>query len=216
MKQLSLPIDEELLESCDFLVANCNEEAYQFLIDKYNVHNVPFKKIILAGPKAAGKSRLAKMWASNEGLYLNCRTESLNIKIAQDCSRLVIDDFDLADEVELLHLLNHCMSKDIVTLMVSNEKPHFQLLDLISRLNSAYHLVMLPPGNDMAMVVLQEMCIMNKIKVSQITLEYMSNNLSIKNFVDLWRLRLELKRACIDKILDTNIFRKVYDKGYRM
>jgi chromosomal replication initiation ATPase DnaA len=218
MKQLSLPVDEEFLtKTTEFFVTGCNEEAHKFLIDLYDPKHVPFSRIVLMGPKASGKSRLAKMWVGN-GLYVNCRTDSLDIKVDRKYERAVIDNFELSDETELLHMINRCVDSGVVVLLVGTSKVQFKIPDLQSRLNSAYQLQILPPDNDLVLMMIQEMCFLNKIKVNSTALDFIKHNINFSTFTDLLSFKLCLQRLCEDNRmkLDVNILRQAYDSWHRV
>lgn len=218
MKQLSLPVDEEFLtKTTEFFVTSCNEEAHKFLIDLYDPKNIPFSRIVLIGPKASGKSRLAKMWVGN-GLYINCRTDSLDIKIDKKYERVVVDNFELTDETELLHMINRCFDNGVVILLVGTSKIQFKIHDLKSRVNASYQLQIFPPDDDLVLFMIQEMCFINKIKVNSGALDYIRSNVHFSTFTDLLSFKLQLQRLCEDNRmkLDVNILKQAYDTWHRV
>lgn len=217
MKQLALPINEEFFSSYEFFVTKCNEEAYRMLISEYDIQNLPFQRIVLTGPQSCGKSRLAKLWLKN-GLYINCRFESCNVRVQEHYKKVVIDNFSLANEVELLHTINECISKDKIILLVNDVNFSVHLPDLRSRINSAYHLQIHNPDQEMACLMLREMLLVNKIKVSKDTIDFIQNYIQFDDFINLLQFRIQLLRVCEDHrmTLNLNTFKKLYDHWNRV
>gem|GEM_PF-5843301 len=213
MKQLSLPISTELADCCEFLVSSCNKEAYNMLIDEISTSN----RLILSGPRMSGKSRLAKLWC-HDGLYLNCKYDDLDFTNLGSSQRLVVDNYHLGNEIELFHIINRCSEHGIDLLLVSSEKHSFRLPDLISRLNASFPLLIFQPDYDFCFLVIQELTIMNNIKVKSSTLDYIKQIIKFDNYCDLWKFRVQLKIACDENknILDIETFRKIYDNRSRL
>ncbi len=213
MKQISLPIVVEPSDCCEFLVSTCNEEAYKLLIEQYTFTH----RITLLGPQMSGKTRLAKLWCG-DGFYINCENDELNFRAINHYNCLVIDNFNLANETELFHTLNRCNDRGIDVLLVSSEKHNFKLPDLISRVNASFPLQIFAPDVNFCTLVVQELCIMNSIKLKNTTLDYIKYNIRFDNFADLWRFRMQLKIACDENrmVLDINIFKVVYDNWCRV
>jgi chromosomal replication initiation ATPase DnaA len=208
MKQLSLPISSEPRDCCEFLVSKCNEEAYKMLIEQFSTSS----RTILSGPKMSGKTRLAKLWCS-DGLYLDCKYDDLDFTNLGKLSQFVIDNYHLGNEVELFHIINRCGEYGIDLLLVSSEKCNFKLPDLVSRLNGSFPLLIFEPDCDFCFLVIQELTIINKIKVKNSTLDYIKQNIKFDNYCDLWKFRSELKAACDENrnVLDMETFKRIYD-----
>ena len=215
MKQLALPIVPEPSDCFEFLVSSCNENAYISLIEKFSyiLHN----RVIINGPSMCGKTRLAKLWCQDD-FYINCENAQLDFHIATNQSRFVIDNFHLADEIELFHTINRCSNRKINLLLVAGAKHNFKLPDLISRLNASCKLFISSPDNDFCLLVIQELCFMNKIKLRNNTLSYIKEHINFNTFPNLWRFRVELKIACDNNgmALDIDTFKKVYDNWRRL
>lgn len=212
MKQLFLPIVTELPECSEFLVSSCNQDAYKLMIEQCAPQYISPSRIMLIGPKMSGKTRLGKLWCGN-GLYIDCKQNTLDFKIITKHSRCVIDNFYYSDEDELFHTINRCHDYGINLLLISNEKHNFILPDLVSRLNSALQLRILPPDNEFCILVIQELSIIHKLKLTNTTLDYIKRTIHFNNFINLWDFRVKLKHACDinNMVLDIEIFRKVYD-----
>jgi chromosomal replication initiation ATPase DnaA len=217
MKQLLLPVVVEPSDCCEFLVSSCNHESYKFLVEKFPFKDKSHCRITLIGPKMSGKTRLAKLWCG-DGLYINCEDDLLDFRLIGNQYRVVVDNFNLADEVQLFHTINRCAERAVSLLLVSNEKYSFKLVDLVSRLNASYPLKILPPDSGFCLLVVQELCIMNRIRLKNTTLDYIRGAIKFDNFPDLWLFRVQLKVACDENrmMLDIETFRRLYDNWYRV
>jgi hypothetical protein len=211
MKQLSLPIATEPADCSEFLVSSCNKDSYKLLIEQCSQSISP-SRTMLSGPKMSGKTRLAKLWC-DDGLYINCAVEDLDFKGISGYSRVVIDNCHLSDEFELFHTINRCNDYGINLLLISTGEYGFKLADVVSRLNASLQLKILPPDNQFCLLVVQELSIMNKIKLTNTTLDYIKRRVHFDNFVNLWRFRVQLKHACDvnHMVLDIKVFKRVYD-----
>jgi len=211
MKQLSLPVIIELADCSEFLVSRCNQDAYKLLIEQHTSH----QHITLIGSRMSGKTRLAKLWYQ-DGLYIDCQKDQLDFMTISGYSRIAIDNFHLSNECELFHIINRCNDYGINLLLVSNEKHNFMLPDLVSRLNSSLQLRILAPDNAFCVLVIQELSIIHRIKLTNTVLDYISRRIHFDDFINLWQFRIELKHACdINKmVLDIEIFRRIYDNWH--
>ncbi len=220
MKQLFLPVDEEFLsKSTEFFVTKCNEEAYNFLITQYDPTNIPFNRIVLCGEVSSGKSRLAKIWLSDtRGLYLNCRSDSLDVRVDKKYTKVVVDNYELADEKELLHIINRCIDNNIIILLTTFSKVRCKLPDLQSRLNSAYQIQIQGPDGAIVLLMLQEMFFINKIRVGSSVIDFIKNHIYFDNFRKLLGFKLQLQRACEDNrmTLNINTLKHIYDNWNRV
>lgn len=212
MKQLSLPIVAEPADCSEFLMSNCNKNAYKLLIEQFPLQYISPGRIMLIGPRMSGKTRLAKLWCEN-GLYINCERDELDFMFINSYSRIVIDNFHLSDEYQLFHTMNRCNDYGINLLLISNEKHNFRLPDVISRLNGSLLVNIEAPDNEFCILVIQELSIMHKIKLTNTTLDYIRQRIHFNDFITLWRFRVALKHGCdINRmVLDIPLFKKVYD-----
>jgi len=135
MPQLPLPLNLPARFSADnFFVSECNEEAYETILNKKNWQQ---HALYLHGQKGAGKSHIAYIWAQKEKAsfipYHNINPEAVG-------KNSVIEDIEFCtDETKLLHLFNHSRDIGAKLLITSSLLPSdlpFTLPDLTSRLRA--------------------------------------------------------------------------------
>ncbi len=220
MKQLTLPVDEEFLsKSTEFFVTRCNEEAYRSLTTQYDPTNIQFNRIVLFGEASSGKSRLARIWLSDtKGLYLNCRADSLDVRVDKQYQKVVIDNYELADEKSLLHIINRCTDHNIVILLTTSTKIRCKIPDLQSRLNASYQIPIQKPDDEIVLLMFQEMFFINKIKVGASVIDHIKHHIHFNSFRGLLSFKLQLQRACEDNrmMIDINILKNTYDNWNRL
>ena len=138
----------------DFVVADSNYYAYEYLISKRNIWGVaPYENLlILTGPPFSGKTHLSYIWQKkNHALFVR-PTE--NIYDFHQCN-IICENIDrIEDETQFFHFINERISSSSKTLLTCNNgKLQFQLPDLSSRINSI-HKVRIDEPNESLMTSL--------------------------------------------------------------
>ena len=135
----------------DFFVSQSNEMAVRFIEDW---EAWPSKKLILFGPKSAGKTHLAHVWKKMSGARV---VSAKSLKYPEEASRtnlLVEDVHEIAglqkSEAALLHTHNLLNEKGYYLLMTGLNSPRqwgIQLQDLASRIEGASHGALCEPDD---------------------------------------------------------------------
>lgn len=136
MSQLLLPLSLPTVFSADnFVVSDCNEAAYNQLLNFTPQFTQSNHSMYLYGKKSSGKSHLASIWAGSNGAKV---IAAYDIQPSDITTNLVVEDIENCnDERELFHLFNHCKDIGAYLLMTSSCLPSelpFTLPDLVSRL----------------------------------------------------------------------------------
>lgn len=129
---LALP---PVFSEANFYAAACNREAQQWVM---RWPDWPAHALLLYGPKGAGKSHLAHLWAARtKAQVFSCGGNAALSPEAMRGNWLVEDIHLLTDEKTLLHLLNISREQKTSLLLTSAVPPAqlpFKLPDLTSRL----------------------------------------------------------------------------------
>jgi DnaA regulatory inactivator Hda len=147
MLQLPLPlILPEIFSASNFFVSDCNEEAYEILLNKKNWQE---HALYLYGEKGSGKSHLAHIWKQKTNATI---IPAHAINPASVTGNCIVEDIEFcSDERALLHLFNHCKDIDAKLLLTSSRIPSalsFTLPDLTSRLRGC-QIASIYPADDM-------------------------------------------------------------------
>ncbi|MDC0660874.1 DnaA/Hda family protein [Leisingera sp. SS27] len=147
----------------DFFVAPSNAMAVALLDPQFAW---PSGKLVLTGPKGAGKTHLAHVWASQTGariLSAASLSEQLVPELAQ--GPVVVEDVpQIADDQEqqnaLFHLHNLVLAQGHSLVMTGRGAPNLwglTLPDLQSRVQAATHAELQPPDDQLLAVVLAKL-----------------------------------------------------------
>lgn len=150
MPQLPLPLALPARFSADnFFISECNEEAYETLLDKKNwANNAQQHALYLYGEKGSGKSHLAHIWKQKTNSII-IPTHAINpASVNGNC---VVEDIEFCtNETALLHLFNHCKdigAKLLITSACTPSSLTFSLPDLTSRLRGCQIASIHPPDD---------------------------------------------------------------------
>ena len=136
---LNLPVRAALGRG-DFFISAANSVAVERL-DATN--SWPNAKLVLVGPKGAGKSHLAHVWAGAGGARVVHAADIGGLDIASIDGPLAIDDAQdtaQADEEALFHLHNHMVHAGLSLLLTARTPParwSLHLPDLASRMQAS-------------------------------------------------------------------------------
>ncbi|OBY28004.1 HdaA/DnaA family protein [Leisingera sp. JC1] len=147
----------------DFFVAPSNAMAVALLDPQFAW---PSGKLVLTGPKGAGKTHLAHVWASQTGariLSAASLSEQLVPELAQ--GPVVVEDVpQIADDQDrqnaLFHLHNLVLAQGHSLVMTGRGAPNLwglTLPDLQSRVQAATHAELQPPDDQLLAVVLAKL-----------------------------------------------------------
>lgn len=165
----------------DYIVTEANKEAHQIImleqpwgVDPYPHH------ILLIGSKSSGKTHLAHLW--------NQKYAGGFIEPKGRCGA-IIDNIEEWQERDLLHIFNQYHEERMPLLMTASNRPHFNLPDLASRINSLRSVHLTMPDEEMVMVLLMRHFSTRSLKVSGETIEYLASRIKrdfdfIRKFVE--------------------------------
>ncbi len=195
MSQLPLPLTLPAIFSADnFFVSECNEEAYEILLNKKNWQQ---HALYLYGEKGSGKSHLAHIWSRKEkALFISVH----NIDPAYVKKNSVIEDIEYcADETKLLHLFNHCRDIGVKLLITSSMLPSelpFKLPDLTSRLRACQIARINPPDDLLITNVMRKLFSDRQLLVDDEVVNYIAARVE---------RTLENVKIMVDKIDDSSL-----------
>ena len=182
---LSYPQSSEL---CDFVVANCNQLAFELL--HRSISGVTKDKYIcIYGESGCGKTHLLQGFAKeNQIIYLNAKQvveASPRDWVYSDEKIVILDDADkVEDEVWWFHLYNLIKEQNKTLIISSRKVPSMwpvKLADLRSRLATFVSAEMRNPDDDTLKRVLEKIWKDKGIVVDNAILEYLSRRID-RNF----------------------------------
>ena len=124
----------------DYFVSAANEAAVERLDD---TGGWPSAKMVLVGPKGAGKTHLSHVWAEAVGGRVIAADELKDIDLTSVATPLAIDDVDRTPEFAeepLFHLHNHMAHAGLALLLTARTPPmrwELRLPDIASRMQSS-------------------------------------------------------------------------------
>lgn len=153
----------------DYVVTEANRAAHQVImlsqpwgVDPYPHH------LLLVGSKSSGKTHLAHLWNQKHGGGFIERGEA---------NGSIIDNIELWQERDLLHLFNRLHEEREPLLMTASRKPSFSLPDLQSRINSLRSISLSMPDEEMVVVLLIRHFSTRSLKVSAEAVEYLASRI---------------------------------------
>ena len=180
-RQLTMEFEHRSSQSGeDFLVADCNNEAIDW-IDTWP--NWPAPALVIVGAAGAGKSHLAAVFAAHSGAqFINANEfSSIAFDIAND---LIIEDVDriLSLELEqpLLHVYNAAKEASHRILMTAATPPArwgIALPDLRSRMNATISVGIGPPEDTLIRALLVKMFADRQVQVSSDVITYAASRM---------------------------------------
>ena len=154
---LNLPVRTALGRE-DFYVAPSNAVALAMVDAEW-----PQGKLTLSGPKGAGKTHLAHVWALDAGARILQAADLPDLDLQELARRpLAVEDVpriasDGAAQDALFHLHNMMLQAGIPLLMTGTPAPNLwglSLADLQSRVDAAGNAALEPPDDDLLSVVM--------------------------------------------------------------
>jgi len=197
----------------DFFVTDCNYLAHTIL---FSVDETPLKRFFLIGEPSSGKTVLAKKWSKNGGSYYDCK-QPIDISITHNTRRLALDNIELAEELELMGIVNRCMNNNIGLLMVSRERLDIKLADLASRVYSSHLLIIEPPDKQLVFCIVQDFCFNHGLKIHYKALNILEN-LEFYTFLEIKHFAhnlTNLTKSRNKKTVNITLMKAAYDLGLR-
>ena len=204
MQQCLLPLGyTQSSELCDFVVANCNQLAFDLLHRQISGLSKD-KFICIYGESGCGKSHLLQGFAKEHNLKYFKATQALSVSSWDLChcseQILIIDDADsIEDDVWWFHLYN-LLKENSKSLIISAKKAPsmwpVNLADWRSRLATFVVTEMRNPDDDTLKRVLEKIWKDKGITVDNNILEYLSRRID-RNFPAIchWAYKIDLISA---------------------
>lgn len=163
-EQLTLDLPTRTaLDRGDFFVSDCNILAMGSI---ENWQNWPGRKHIISGPKGAGKTHLAHVWADLSGATIISASDLVG-KSIDDLAKchIAVDDVPLiagnaAAETALFHLHNLVLANGNSLLLTGRKEPHLWeiiLPDLLSRLQGTGCATLTEPDDALFMILIAKL-----------------------------------------------------------
>lgn len=175
-----------------FAVTEANQAAYSML---QAWPNWPTPFLNLVGPGGAGKSHLARIWASQAGAYFIGMAE---LDLVGEGQAAVLDDIvalDAKQQNALFHLYNRLVSGG--ALLLVSERPLSRMAvatpDLASRLRAVPVVEILPPDDALLEAVLRKRFDDRQLGVEQAVIDYIMSRID-RSFVAIEAVVAELDR----------------------
>lgn len=142
---------DEFIESSSNLLA-CR--AINNWPDSWGVEPYP-KALIIQGPKASGKTFLAKKWAKNTDALFIKKMHEITENILSEHHAFIMEDFDSSwNEEKFLHIFNLLSENQKYLLVTSQALPEIKLPDLSSRIKSVNLINIQQPDDDMMQMLI--------------------------------------------------------------
>jgi chromosomal replication initiation ATPase DnaA len=136
----------------EFIESSSNLLAYKTINNWPNIWGVaPYPKaLIIQGPKASGKTFLAKKWAAKSNALFIKKMHEMSESIIDHHNAFIIEDFDSSwNEEKLFHTFNLIAENNKYLLITCGVFPKVMLPDLASRLKSVNHINIEHPDDEM-------------------------------------------------------------------
>ena len=156
----------------DFIVSGSNEAAFQ-LVDSWPSWPAPV--VALVGPKASGKTHLARAWATDAGAVLFVPGMAVSdLNPGQPILAEGLDSQNRSDE-DIFHLLNWAKEISSSLLITSAIHPNHwsvKLPDLRSRLATVVVGEILQPDDDLLMILMVKLFSDRQLQVDLTVIKY--------------------------------------------
>lgn len=172
---LDLPHAESFRRD-DFLASPSNEAALS-LVERWPEWHGPMAAIV--GPRGAGKSHLAAIWAERTGARIVAAVTLARAEVpaALATGALVVEDVTPgADEAALFHLLNLAREDGAWLLFTASQRldgSGFALPDLVSRLRAVPSVTLAPPDDALLSAVLVKLFADRQLAVGEGVIAYL-------------------------------------------
>ncbi|HLL27786.1 MAG TPA: chromosomal replication initiator DnaA [Xanthobacteraceae bacterium] len=159
----------------DFLAGPANEKALS-LVERWP--EWPGRLAAITGPRGAGKSHLAAIWAERAGARIVAAAALTreDVPASLATGALVVEDVvSGADEAALFHLLNLAREDDAWLLFTASERlgAGFTLPDLVSRLRTVHAVALAPPDDALLSAVLVKLFADRQLAVGEGVIAYL-------------------------------------------
>ncbi len=195
-RQLALELPHSAGQGlADFLRAPCNAAALDAVL---RWPDWPSPVLALTGPRACGKTHLARIWARRAGAVALAGSELRDLahglrRVAEAPACLLDDADQIADETVLFHLHNAVLGRGATLLLTATEPPSawpVLLPDLRSRLLAAWPVRIEPPDDALLRALLVKQFADRQLRVEPAVIEYLIPRLersfaSMREAVDL-------------------------------
>lgn len=188
----------------DYFVSSANALAVA-LIDA--LHNWPNQKLILTGPKGAGKTHLASVWAQQSGARIIAARDVADADIpALATGPIAVEDIDvIADDhraqTALFHLHNLAAAEGQPLLMTARAAPQrvpYTLPDLASRLQAAQIAEIGAPDDALLSALLMKLFADRQINPAPDVIPYLAKRID-RSFAAAQDVVSRLDRASLDR-----------------
>jgi chromosomal replication initiation ATPase DnaA len=161
----------------DFLASPANEAALS-LVERWP--EWPGRMAAIVGPRGAGKSHLAAIWAERAGARIvsGAALVRADVPPALATGALVVEDVapGAADEAALFHLLNLAREDGAWLLFTASRRldgPGFALPDLVSRLRAVPSVQLSPPDDALLSALLVKLFADRQLAVGEGVIGYL-------------------------------------------
>lgn len=160
----------------DFIIAPCNQEAYQWIMAW---PNWPDKVFYLHGPQGSGKKHLAHIWAAVSGARFLLQPDEVEkiLSVTYQESAFVLDLALIAlPEQAFFHLLNHIRENNKGLLIIANSAPKqlsYVLPDLNSRLAALPSAALKEPDEELITALIFKLFSDRQLQVSEDVVRYL-------------------------------------------
>lgn len=158
MQQIAFSfVGSDAYDSHEFIESSSNSLAC-FSIDNWQSHwgVDPYPRaLIIQGPKASGKTFLAKKWAKNTGALIIKKMHEITENILDHHRSFIIEDFDSNwNEEKFLHIFNLLSENQKYLLITCRSIPEIKLPDLASRIKSVNLISIQSPDDEMMQMLI--------------------------------------------------------------
>lgn len=164
----------------DFLPSSCNEAALA-AVDAWP--DWPDPALLLIGPRGAGKSHLAAIWAERaQAVAIAAANLRVDDRLANLGDRPVLleDAEGVTDEAAFFHLLNLVGERGSSLLVTARSAPEhwgFHLRDLLSRLRRAPAVEIRSPDDGLVRAVLVKLLLDRQLSPDEGTVEFVARRI---------------------------------------
>lgn len=201
----------------DFFVSAANHLA---LVRLDSPETWPNGKLVLTGPKGAGKSHLAHVWAEQEDAKLVTGADLPHLDIGGLNGAVAVDDADQlsdAGETALFHLHNHLAAQSQSLLLAARDAPSrwtIALPDLRSRMEAAEVTRIEAPDDALLSAVLMKLFADRQIDVTPATIAWLTTHMD-RSFAEAQRIvaLLDARALAEHRKVTRDFAQEVLDKG---
>lgn len=144
-------------DSDEFIESSSNSLACRAIDnwqDYWGVDPYP-RALIIQGPKASGKTFLAKKWARNTNALFIKKMHEITENILAHHQSFIIEDFDSSwNEERFLHIFNLLLENQKYLLVTCKSFPEIKLPDLSSRIKSVNLINIQQPDDEMMQMLI--------------------------------------------------------------